>query len=83
MSAKLKCPICNSRASPHRRGEALRAFPNALCALSLGPSVQAHPSCLINLLRAITRARAKKGYPTPVSNQNPSSLLHKLESHNP
>lgn len=80
MTSKTKCPICGSRASPHRRGERLRLFSNALRALGFAPATQAHPSCLISILNVRYNTRLRHGLSAPRSNTNPSELLKEIQS---
>jgi hypothetical protein len=76
---KPKCPICGSRSSPHRRGEALRLFSNALHVLAL-PGDYAHPSCLIGLLKVRYNTNLRRGLSTPRQNINPSQLIEEITS---
>lgn len=74
-----KCPICESRRSPHRAGESLHDFRSALAALGFGPTAQqAHPSCIRRLVTTRMRAAVHRGHKMPPADAAISTKLEAL-----
>lgn len=72
-----KCPICESRRSPHRAGESMQDFRSALVALRI-PGDRAHPSCIRRVVTTRMRAAVHQGHAMPSADAAISTKLDAL-----